>query len=69
MYDLSSGVNITPRTNTSMSKNGEEIDIGNTIQYYVKSYQVKTTIVNFPKIRQKVFKLNRPHKYMLVQLT
>ena len=31
MYDLSSGVNITPRTNTSMSKNGEEIDIGNTI--------------------------------------
>ena len=46
MCNLSSDVNNKPKTNTLGSKYLVEIDIGNTIQYDVKSYQVKMTIVN-----------------------
>ena len=47
-------------------KNRAEIDIVNTIEYGVKSYQVKTTIVKCTKVLQRVFKLNHSHKEMLV---
>ena len=40
--------------------------MGNIIEYDVKSYQVKTTIVKFTKLQQKGLKLNRSQKEMLV---
>ena len=43
-----------------------EIDIGNIIEYDVKSYRVKTTIVKCTKVRQKGLKFNRSQKDMLV---
>ena len=36
--------------------------IVNTIEYDVKSYQVKTNIVNFTYVRLKVFKIVTSHK-------
>ena len=44
--DLSSDVNNTPTINSQNVKYSERIDMGNTLEYNVKSYQVKTTIVN-----------------------
>ena len=45
-----------------VSKTRTEIYIGNTIEYDVKSYQVKTAIVRYTKVRIKVFKLNISQK-------
>ena len=42
------------------------MDIGNTIGYGVKSYQVKTTIVKYIKVLIKVLKFNHSQKKMLV---
>ena len=47
-------------------KTRAEIDIGNTIEYDVKSYQIKTTTVKCTKERQKVLNLNHSQKEMLV---
>ena len=46
-----------------------EIDIGNTIEYDMKSYQFKTVIVKCRNLRVKGLKLNRSQKNMLVYLT
>ena len=42
-----------------------EIYIGNNVDYYVKSYQVKTTIVKFTKARIKWLEFNRSQKEAL----
>ena len=47
MWDLSSDVNITPKKILRYQKTPSEIDIGNTIEYDMKSNQVETNIVNF----------------------
>ena len=49
MCDLSSDVNNTSTTNTPRLKNRSEIDVENTINYDVKSYQSERTIVKFKK--------------------
>ena len=41
--------NNTPETNNPKSKDQDKLDIGNTIKYDMKSYQVKTTIVKIYK--------------------
>ena len=66
MCDLISDLNNTPKKILQGWKNRAEIDIGNTKEYDVKTYQVKTTILNFTKAQQKGLKLNRSHKEMLV---
>ena len=43
--NLSSDVNNKPTMNAQSVKKRAESEIGNTIEYYVKSYQVNTTIV------------------------
>ena len=47
-------------------KTQSKIDMGNTIEYDVKSYQVKTTIVKCTKVKPIGFKFNRSQKNMLV---
>ena len=46
--------------------NQSEIDIGNTIWYDVKSYQFKTTLVKYTRVRIKGLKFNSSQKDMLV---
>ena len=50
-------------------KTRAEIDIGNTIEYDVKSYQVKMTIIRCKNVRQKGLKLNPSQKKMLIYST
>ena len=52
-----------------MSKTRAEIYIGNTIDYDVKSYQVKTTIVKFKRVQIKGLKFNHYQKETLVDPT
>ena len=59
MCDLSCDVNNTPKKLLSL-KTRAEIDVGHTIDYDVKAYQIKTTIVKFTRVRQKILNLNRP---------
>ena len=40
--------------------------IGNTIEYDVKSCQVKNTMVKYTKVRIKVLKFNSSQKKMLI---
>ena len=47
-------------------KTQPEMDIGNTIEYDVKSHQVKTTIVKCTKVHIKGVRFNRSYKNMLV---
>ena len=49
-----------------VSNTQAEIYIGNTIEYDVKSYQVKTTIVKCTNVRLKGLKFNRSQKETLV---
>ena len=65
MYDLSSDVNNTPGKIPGW-KPRAKIDVGNTIEYDMKSYQVKMAIVKCIKVWLKGLKLNGPQKYMLV---
>ena len=66
MCNLGSDVNNTPKQILQGRKIREEIDIFNTIEYDVISYQVKTTIVKCTKVRIKLLNFNRSQKYMLV---
>ena len=50
-------------------KTQSEIDICNTTEYDVRSYQVKSTIVKWTKVRPKGFKFNRSQKETLIYLT
>ena len=59
MWNLSSDVNNTPKKILQVQKTQSEIDMGNTIEYDMKSYQVKTTIIKCKKVRQKGLNLNR----------
>ena len=43
-------------------KTQSEIDIGNTIEYDLKSYQVKTTIVNFTNVQLEGLKTATAHR-------
>ena len=45
------------------------IDICNTIEYDIKSYRFKMTIVKCTKVRLKLLKLKNLHKDMLVYPT
>ena len=49
-----------------MSEKQAEIYIGNTIEYDVKSYQLKTTIVTWTKVNIKGLNFNRSPKDLLV---
>ena len=40
--------------------------IGNTLEYDLKSYQVKTTIVKYTKVRMKILSFNCSQKDILV---
>ena len=62
MCGLSSDVNNTLKTNTPRLKTRAEIDVGNSIEYDVKSCQVKRSIVKFTRVQLKELKLNRPQK-------
>ena len=55
MRDLISDINNTSKTNTPRLKNPKEIDIGNTIEYNVKSCQVKKTIMKFIRVQLKKY--------------
>ena len=46
-----------------------EIDISSTIEYYVKSYQIKTTVIKCTKSATNGLKFNQSQKDMLVQPT
>ena len=59
MRNLGSDINNTPKTNTPRLKEERKIDIGNTIEYDVTSYQVKNTIVKCKNLQLKVFNINR----------
>ena len=56
MCNLSSDVNHTQKK-LSGRKTQAEIDVGKTIDYGVKSYQVKTTIGKCTKVQLKGLKL------------
>ena len=43
-------------------KTWEEIDVCNTLEYDVKSNQVKNIVVKCTKVQLKGLKINRPHK-------
>ena len=58
MCDFSINVNNTPKKKAKNVRTRSEIYIGNIIEYDVKSYQVKTTIVKCTKVRLKVLKFN-----------
>ena len=62
-------MNNTPKKILQGWKTGAEIDIVNTIEYDVKSYQVKATIVKYIKVLLRGLKFNCSHKYMLVYPT
>ena len=52
MYNLGSGVNITPR-NLQVWNNQAKMYVGNTIEYDLKSHKFKTTIGKFTKVHIK----------------
>ena len=66
MCNLISDVNNTSKTNAQSVKTRAEIDICNTIEYDVKLYQVKITIVKYTEVRLKGLNFNLSHKEMLV---
>ena len=43
-------------------KTQAKIDIGNTVEYDVNSYQVKMTVVKCTKVRLELLKLDHSHK-------
>ena len=57
MCNLISDVNNNLKQILQGQNTQAEMDIGNTIEYDVKSYQVKMTIVNCTEVRQKNLKL------------
>ena len=57
-----SDVNNTHKKNAQIEKDQAKIGIGNTIEYDVKSYQVKITILKCTKVCIKVLKFNRSQK-------
>ena len=68
MWDLSSDVNNTPKI-LKVSKTRATIYIGNTIEYDMKSYQFKRTIVKYTKVLLKGLKFDHSQKEMLVSPT
>ena len=62
MWNLGSAINNTTKKILKSQKIRAEIDINNTIEYDLKSYQVKVTVVKFTKVRLKGLKLNHPQK-------
>ena len=56
--NLSGDVNNAPTINSQRVNTQSYIDIGNNIEYDVKSYQVKKTIVKCTKVRMKGLKFN-----------
>ena len=66
MCKLNSDVNNTPNKILQGWKTLAEIDMGNTIEYDVKSYQVKTTVVKCTRVQLKGLKFNRLQKEVLV---
>ena len=65
MWNLGSAINNTTKKILQSQKIRAEIDINNAIEYDVKSYQVKVTVVKFTKVQLKGLKLNLPQKEML----
>ena len=61
--------NNTPTINVQIIKPRAEIDIVNTIEYVMKSCQVKMAIVKYTKVRVKGLKFDRSQKDMLVWTT
>ena len=57
--NLSGDVNNAPTINAQRVNTQSYIDIGNNIEYDVKSYQVKKTIVKCTRVKQKLLKLKR----------
>ena len=43
-------------------KTPAEIDVGNTIEYDMKAYQAKTTILKYEKVKLKESNINHPQK-------
>ena len=66
MCNLISDVNNTPKKILQGQNIWAEIDIGNTKEYGVISYQVKMTIVKFTNVQMKGLKFNCSQKDMLV---
>ena len=65
MCNLTSHIDITPK-NLKVWKTQTNIYMANTIEYEVKSYQVKITTVKCTKLRIKGLEFNRSKKEMLV---
>ena len=65
MCDLSCDVNNRPKKILKLWNTLTEIYMGNTIEYDVKSYQVKTIIVKCTKVYIKILKFNYSHKKTL----
>ena len=66
MCVLISDIHSRPKINTQSVKDPSRNYIGNTIEYDMKSYQVKMTIVNFTRFGIKLLKFYRSQKNMLV---
>ena len=52
--NLSSDINNKPKNKYKLWKTQAEMDIGDTIDYAVKSYQVKTTIVKCTRYEKRI---------------
>ena len=65
MCDLSSNANNTPKKLQGWN-NRSGTDIGNTIEYDVKSYQVKTNLLQCTKVWLNGLDFNGSQKEMLV---
>ena len=65
MCNLISDVNNKPKINAQVWKTQSEIYIGNTIEYDVKSYQFKRTILKCTEVQLKVLQFKHSQKNMM----